>query len=182
MQAVGQTAHQVVESVQVAPNAQQIDILSNTLIIAIVGVIIMSLLGVVAWFAAREIVNRDRLGKDLKSFELKIAADMVAISTGFTTELHSMADRSNLALESLNKAISQLAVALTEQRVWMAEHYVSKSDFKEDLKVAHERISRTNVRMDALEDCPRGDCPAKGDPRATWPGGVSPMGGHHGTT
>lgn len=152
-------------------------LISSSVLIGAGGTIILMLLGIVGWFVQREIHGRDEEKKGLNAFEAKIAEDMKGVSDKFTGELRSMADRSTVALEALNKGISQLALALTEQRLWMAEHYVSKTDFKEDIKVVHECVTRANIRLDSLEDCPRRDCPVKGDPRATWPGGPLPIPG-----
>lgn len=152
--------------------------ISSGVIIGASGTTILLLIGIIGWFVQREVIGRDKDKDALGTFEKKIAGDMEHISDKFTSELRQMADRSTQALESLNKGISNLAIALTEQRLWMSEHYVSKPDFKDEIKVVHERVTRANIRLDQIEECPRGDCPIKSDPRKTWPGGPLPGVGH----
>jgi archaellum component FlaC len=159
------------------------DILSNQVVIAITGFIIAGLLGIVVWFIIREISKKDKIAVDLENFESKITTDIKRVTDNFTTELRDMANRSTTALESLNKAISQLALAMTEQRVWMSEHYVSKSDYKEGVEIIHARITKNVAKLEILAECPRKDCPVNnGDPRATWPGGPLPGSADHGNT
>jgi hypothetical protein len=143
------------------------DILSNQVVLTIIGFIIVGLLSIVVWFIIREITKKDKIAEDLSRFETKIADDIKKVTANFTVELRDMANRSTMALEALNKAISQLALAMTEQRVWMSEHYVSKSDYKEDVEIIHGRITKHAEKLEDLTICPRKDCPiSHGDPRS----------------
>jgi phosphate/sulfate permease len=144
------------------------DILSNQVVMTIIGFIIAGLLSIVVWFLIREITKKDKIAEDLDRFEAKITDDIKKVTANFTVELRDMANRSTMALEALNKAISQLALAMTEQRVWMSEHYVSKSDYKESVEIIHGRITKTATKLDDLSSCPRKDCPvSNGDPRSS---------------
>jgi hypothetical protein len=143
-------------------------ILSDQIVLSVIGFIIVGLLSIVVWFFVRELTKKDKLAEDLSRFEDKITDDIRHVTANFTVELRTMADRSTAALEALNKAISQLALSMTEQRVWMSEHYVSKSDHKESVEIIHGRITKNAARLDDLTACPRKDCPVThGDPRST---------------
>jgi hypothetical protein len=142
-------------------------ILSDQIVLSVIGFIIVSLLSIVVWFLVRELTKKDKIAEDLSRFEDKITDDIRHVTENFTVELRNMADRSTTSLESLNKAISQLALAMTEQRVWMSEHYVSKSDYKEGVEIIHGRITKTAAKLEDLTVCPRKDCPVTGgDPRS----------------
>jgi hypothetical protein len=142
--------------------------LSDQIVLSVTGFIITSLLSIVVWFLFRELTKKDKLAEDLSRFEGKITDDIRRVTADFTVELRNVADRSTTALETLNKSISQLALAMTEQRVWMSEHYVSKSDYKESVEIIHGRITKTAAKLDDLASCPRKDCPVThGDPRST---------------
>ena len=148
-------------------DAQQKEILTHEQ--AIVGLLSI-LLAALGWFLIREITRKDKQEKDIRAIETNTAAKMLEITTNFADELRDMADRNTTAVQALHGAISNLTLALAEQRLLMAEHYVSKPDFKESLEIVHSRITKQADRLAEVNErvadaCPRGDCPMHGDPR-----------------
>lgn len=100
----------------------------------VLGGAVTILVPVVGFFLVREFRRKDEIGEEVKG----------------------LACRVTLSVEKLNEAVAALTLAIEEIRVWSHERFITREEYREDMKILREGSVFGRRRFDrcAAPDCP----------------------------
>ena len=114
---------------------------------------------IIGFLLAREFKGKDKTAEDLQSFKASVGQMVENLTRQFADELRRVTERNTAAIEALNKAVAELTLAMSEQKIWLSEQYVKAEDHRREMADMHAAIASGCQRAERdlekhIEQCP----------------------------